>query len=139
MNAVIYARFGSVNQNENSIEKQIRICEEYAKEKGYTITNRYVDIGSREQFEQMIKDSDKKQFQYVVVYQLDRFSRNIIEQVINEETLNNNEVQLVSTQENFINDPSSILLKNVIKSVQQYYSREHNRNIRERIKVTNEG
>ena len=36
-NAVIYARFSSDKQTENSIEAQVRACEDYAEIHGYTI------------------------------------------------------------------------------------------------------
>ena len=36
-NAVIYARYSSHNQTEQSIEGQLRVCYEYAKREGYTI------------------------------------------------------------------------------------------------------
>lgn len=39
-NAVIYARYSSQGQNEQSIEGQIRICTEYAESQGYTVVKR---------------------------------------------------------------------------------------------------
>ena len=52
------------------------------KKNNYTIINEYIDRATtgtndnREQFQKMIEDSSKKQFQGVLVYQLDRFARN---------------------------------------------------------------
>ena len=42
-NAVIYARYSSQGQNEQSIEGQIRICTEYAESNGYTVVKAYKD------------------------------------------------------------------------------------------------
>ena len=42
-NAVIYARYSSHSQTEQSIEGQIRVCKEYAERNGYTILNEYID------------------------------------------------------------------------------------------------
>ena len=42
-NAVIYARFSSDMQREESIEAQIRACTEYCRRKHYVVTNIYVD------------------------------------------------------------------------------------------------
>jgi len=39
MKAVIYARYSSVEQREESIEGQLRECGEFAKRKGYTVVN----------------------------------------------------------------------------------------------------
>ena len=81
-NAVIYARYSSHSQTEQSIEGQIRVCKEYAERNGYTILNEYIDRAmtgtnaNRPAFQKMISDSNKKEFDYVLVYKLDRFSRN---------------------------------------------------------------
>ena len=43
MTAVIYARYSSVNQREESIEGQIRECTAYAEKNGITIVKHYID------------------------------------------------------------------------------------------------
>ena len=63
MNAVIYARYSSDNQREESIEGQLRECKEYADQNGITVVRTYIDralsakTDSRPQFQQMIHDS----------------------------------------------------------------------------------
>ena len=80
--AVIYARYSSDNQTEQSIEGQLRVCEQYAENNGYAILNTYIDRAmtgtndNRPAFQQMIKDSANKEFEYIIVYKIDRFSRN---------------------------------------------------------------
>ena len=65
MTAVIYARYSSDNQREESIEGQIRECTAYAEKNGITIVKHYIDraisakTDNRPEFQQMIKDSDK--------------------------------------------------------------------------------
>lgn len=82
MNAVIYARYSSENQREESIEGQVRDCMEYAKRKGLTVIETYVDRAcsatsdNRPDFLRMIHDSTRKQFEVVLVWKLDRFARN---------------------------------------------------------------
>ena len=79
--AVIYARYSSTNQREESIEAQVRAYNKYAKDNNYTIVNIYKDsaksatTANRPAFQQMIADSSKKEFAYVIVHKLDRFSR----------------------------------------------------------------
>ena len=130
MKVAIYARYSSHNQTEASIEGQLKVCYEYAKQNNFTIINEYIDRAmsgtndNREQFQQMLKDSTKKQFEGVLVYQLDRFGRNNLECSINEDKLNKNGVEVYSAKENFTKDPSGNLLKGVIRSVNQYYSDE---------------
>jgi site-specific DNA recombinase len=66
MTAVIYARYSSDNQREESIEGQIRECTAYAEKNGITIVKHYIDraisakTDNRPEFQQMTKDSDKK-------------------------------------------------------------------------------
>ena len=43
MNVVIYARFSSHSQTEQSIEGQLRVCYEYAKAHNYTVIGEYID------------------------------------------------------------------------------------------------
>ena len=82
MTAVIYARYSSDNQREESIEGQIRECTAYAEKNGITIVKHYIDraisakTDNRPEFQRMIKDSDKKLFDMVLVGKLDRFARN---------------------------------------------------------------
>ena len=94
MNAVIYARFSSHNQQEQSIEGQIRYCTEYAKKNDMTIINSYIDRAisgtsdNRPEFLQMIKDSNNHQFNVVLVWKLDRFARNRYDSAIYKNALN---------------------------------------------------
>ncbi|MCL2034714.1 MAG: recombinase family protein [Oscillospiraceae bacterium] len=83
MKIVIYARFSSHAQNKQSIEGQLKTCYEYAERNGYIVIGEYIDraisgtaADNRPEFQRMIADSVKRQFQAVLVYQLDRFARN---------------------------------------------------------------
>ncbi|MGN1249523.1 MAG: recombinase family protein, partial [Candidatus Spyradocola sp.] len=82
MNGVIYARFSSDHQREESIEGQVRECREFADRQGINIVGIYTDraltgkTDKRPQFQKMIKDSERRQFDVVIVWKLDRFSRN---------------------------------------------------------------
>ena len=71
MTAVIYARYSSDNQREESIEGQIRECTAYAEKNGITVVKHYIDralsakTDNRPDFQQMIKDSEKRLFDIV--------------------------------------------------------------------------
>ena len=79
---VIYARFSSQSQNEQSIEAQIRICSEFAENKGIKIVNTYSDKAKsgtndhRPAFQKMVSDAQTGAFKYIIVYMFDRFARN---------------------------------------------------------------
>ena len=72
MTAVIYARYSSDNQREESIEGQIRECTAYAEKNGITVVKHYIDralsakTDNRPDFQQMIKDSEKRLFDIVL-------------------------------------------------------------------------
>ena len=82
MNLVFYGRYSDSGQSEKSIEGQRKVCYEYAERNRYKIIGEYIDraltgtSGNRPEFMRMITDSAKRQFQGVLVYQLDRFARN---------------------------------------------------------------
>ena len=42
MKAIIYARYSSDKQTEDSIEAQLRACREYAGSRGFSIVGEYV-------------------------------------------------------------------------------------------------
>ena len=78
MKAVIYARYSSDNQREESIEGQLRECKEFAEKNGMVILNSYIDralsakTDNRPEFQRMIKDSAKHLFDVVIVWKLDQ-------------------------------------------------------------------
>ena len=79
--AVIYARYSSERQTEQSIEGQLRVCQEYAKRENIVVVGTYIDRAmtgtndNRADFQRMIKDSGRQEWDYIIVYKLDRFSR----------------------------------------------------------------
>lgn len=90
---VIYARFSSRGQNEQSIEAQVRICKEHAEQKGLKVINMYSDKArtgtndSRPAFQKMISDAQSGAFQYIIVYMFDRFARNRRDSIMYKEML----------------------------------------------------
>ena len=130
MNVVIYARYSSHSQTEQSIEGQIAICKEYAKRNNYTIVGEYIDraltgtTDSRPEFQKMIEDSNKKYFNGVLVYQLDRFSRNRYDSAIYKNKLKKNNVRVFSARENISEDASGILMESVLEGMAEYYAKE---------------
>ena len=128
MTAVIYARYSSDNQREESIEGQIRECTAYAEKNGITIVKHYIDraisakTDNRPEFQQMIKDSDKKLFDIVLVWKLDRFARNRYDSARYKTQLNKNGVKLMSATEIISEGPEGIILESVLEGYAEYYS-----------------
>ena len=128
--AVIYARYSSDTQTEQSIEGQLRVCQNYAKNNDLLVVDTYVDRAMtgtndmRPDFQRMIKASSKRQWEYVIVYKLDRFSRDKYEMTIHKHTLKENGVKLVSAMENIPDSPEGIILESLLEGMNQYYSAE---------------
>lgn len=101
---VIYARFSSHSQTEQSIEGQLRECYEYAKRQDLLVVAEYIDraltgtTDKRPEFLRMIDDSKKKTFDYVLVYQLDRFARNRYDSANYKAKLKKNGVRVLSAK-----------------------------------------
>ena len=128
MTAVIYARYSSDNQREESIEGQIRECTSYAEKNDITIVKHYIDraisakTDNRPQFQQMIKDSDKKLYDIVLVWKLDRFARNRYDSARYKTQLKKNGVKLMSATEIISEGPEGIILESVLEGYAEYYS-----------------
>ena len=141
--AVIYARYSSERQSEQSIEGQLRVCNEFAERNGLRIVGTYIDRAMtgtndhRAEFQRMLSDSDTPQeWEIVLVYALDRFGRNSIEIAINKQRLQKNGKILISaTQRTSQNIDGSqnldgIILENVMIGIAEYYSAELSQKIK---------
>ena len=127
---VIYARYSSDSQTEQSIEGQIRVCKQYAEKNRLLVVDSYIDRATtgtndnRAAFQQMLKDSKRRQWSVVIVYKLDRFARNKYESVVNRKKLTDNGVELVSAMENIPDTPEGKLFLAVIEGFNEYFSED---------------
>ena len=123
MKAVIYARYSSDNQREESIEGQLRECKDYCEKNDITILQTYIDralsakTDHRPDFQRMIKDSAKGLFDVVVVWKLDRFARNRYDSAHYKAILKKNGVKVLSAREAIAEDSTGILLESILDSV----------------------
>ena len=115
VNVVIYARFSSHSQTEQSIEGQLKECYEFAKRNEYNVIGEYIDraltgtTDKRPEFLRMVEDSKKKTFKYVLVYQLDRFARNRYDSATYKAKLKKNGVRVLSAKATITENNSVIL------------------------------
>ncbi len=127
--AAIYARFSSDNQRDESIDAQIRACEDYAKRNHYDIVKVYADRAKsatsdkRPEFQKMIQDSSFGLFEVVIVHKLDRFSRDKYDSATYKRKLKQNGVKLVSVTENLDGSPESVILESLLEGMAEYYSK----------------
>ncbi len=134
--AIIYARYSSERQNEQSIEGQVRECRAFADREEITVVDTYIDrvlsgkTDARPSFQQMIKDSDKKAWDYVIVYRLDRFARNRYDAATYKHKLKRNGIKVLSAMERITDTPEGILMEGLLESMAEYYSEELSMKVR---------
>lgn len=135
--AVIYARFSSERQRDESIEDQVRVCTEEAERNGDRVVRVYADRAAsgttterRAAFAEMIADSASGDWERVYVYKTDRFARNRYDSAIYKTKLKRNGVRVVSATERIEDGPDGILLEAVLEGMAEYYSVNLAQNVR---------
>ena len=128
MTGIIYARYSSDNQREESSDGQIRECKEFAEKNDIRIIDTYIDralsakTDNRPSFQQMIKDSSKGLFDVIIVWKLDRFARNRYDSARYKAQLRKNGVKVISANENISEGSEGIILESVLEGMAEYYS-----------------
>ena len=123
-----YARYSTNMQREESISAQLRAMKKFCADNGWKIVGRYVDeaysatTDKRPQFQQMKADSNKREFDIVLVHKLDRFARNRYDSSLYKQKLRKNGVKLCSVLERLDSSPESILLEGLLESINEFYS-----------------
>ncbi len=132
MNGVIYARFSAgPNQTYKSIEGQVRDCKSYADQKGITIIDTYIDehisgkdFEGRAAFQRLMRDAQKKAFDCVIVWKIDRLGRNREELAISKAKLKRCGVHIHYAMEHIPEGPEGIILESLMEGLAEYYSAE---------------
>ena len=142
--AVIYARYSSHGQTEQSIEGQLHDNHAWAKQQGVMIVGEYIDRAltgtkdARPDFQRMIEDAAKHQFEMVIVWKLDRFARNRYDSAIYKARLKKHGVRVVSVKENITDAPEGIILEGLLESMAEYYSANLSQNVKRGIRESME-
>ena len=135
LKAVIYARYSSSSQREESIEGQIRDCTAYAERNGHMVIGTYIDraisgtTDNRPEFQRMIKDSKRKQFNIVLVWKFDRFSRDHYASAKYKAQLKENGIKVVSATEIIGDGDESVIMESLLEGMAEYYSRDLKRKV----------
>ena len=142
--AVIYARYSSEAQNEQSIEGQTAECRAYADAHDMTVVGEYIDRAKtgrnddREAFQRMIRESALGAFSVVLVWKLDRFSRNLYQSFLYEDRLEQNGVKLVSIMEPIADGAAGTITKGIFRVMAQYYSEDLQEKVTRGMRLTAE-
>lgn len=130
MTGVIYARYSSDSQREESIDGQLRECRAFAEKNDIQIVDTYIDralsakTDNRPEFQRMVKDSAGRAFEVVLVWKLDRFARNRYDSAHYKSVLRRNGVKVVSATETISEGAEGILLESLLEGMAEYYSAE---------------
>ena len=134
--AVIYARYSSHSQRDVSIEQQVNACRRFAELQDIEVVDIYDDralTGTNDQrpsFQKMVKDAEREDWEYVIVYTLDRFARNRYDSAVYKRKLRDYGVKVLSAMENISDDPTGVLLESLLEGLAEYYSQELSRKIK---------
>ena len=126
--AVIYARYSSTGQTEQSIEGQLTDCYQTAKEMGLTVVKEYIDRAmtgkndNRPNFRRMINDSAFGTFDTIITWKMDRFARNRTDSALYKKILKDNGVKVIYSAENIPEGNEGVILESVLEGIAEYYS-----------------
>lgn len=134
--AVIYARYSSSGQREESIEGQLRDCYEFAKKNGLMIVGEYIDkaltgkTDKRPDFQRMMRDCERGVFKAVICWKMDRFARNRYDSAMHKYKLKKNGVRIFYAKEVIPEGPEGIILESVMEGYAEYYSENLSQNVK---------
>lgn len=134
--AVVYARFSSHNQREVSIEQQVKECQKFAEANNLEISEIYADraisgkTDQRANFQRMMKDAAKGEFQYVIAWKSSRMGRNMLEAMMNDDRLRAMGVRTLYTEEDFDDTAAGRFALRNMMNVNQFYSENMAEDIR---------
>ena len=129
MNAVIYARYSpGPRQTDQSIEGQVRDCMAYAEQNDIKVLKVYADrhisgtdFEKRAEFNKMLRDSEKGQFEAIIVWKIDRFGRDREEIALNKIKLKRHGIKLLYAKEVIPDGPEGIILESLMEGLAEYY------------------
>ena len=128
--AVIYARYSSDKQTEDSIEAQVRACREYAAAHSLSVIDVYIDeaisgkgskTANRRQYQRLLRDCNKGLFSVILIHKYDRIARNLGEHVNLEAKLKDKEIQLIATAQDFGQTNEAKVMRALMWSLSEYY------------------
>ena len=127
MKVALYARVSTEKQeDEKTIESQIAELEDYAKENGYVIIERYIDNGysgtllARPELDRLRDDVSKGLFDAVLIHSPDRLARRYVWQEVVIEELKSKDIQTIFKNRQIAETPEDQLLLGMQGIVAEY-------------------
>lgn len=131
--AVLYARYSSHNQREVSIDDQLKVCRDFCERENIDVVSVYTDAAmtgtndKRPDFQRMIRKAPESD--YVVVYKLDRFSRDKYDAPLYKKKLEDKGVKVLSATEGIPEGSSGVFLEKMLEAQAAFYSLSLSENV----------
>jgi len=146
MKVALYARVSIEEDDKNSRqyqepENQLEPLRAWAKQQGWTVVREYQDKGSggdpnRPQFRQMLQDAMMLQFRCILVWKLDRFSREPMSISIGRiQKLKERAIGMKSLTESWLNTSEDNPMAELVLAIMAWAANEERRKISERTKA----
>lgn len=129
--AAAYVRVSTERQDEYSLDSQIKLIQEYAKQRDIIVPKEYVFVedgisgrraDKRPAFQKMIGHAKEKDFDMILVWKYSRFARNQEESILYKSMLSRSGVEVVSISETLDDSPFSSLIERIIEWMDEFYS-----------------
>jgi len=130
MNAIIYIRVSTTEQAETgfSLKAQEEVCREYAKRNKFEILKIFIEKGesaktiNRTELKKLLEyiNLKSKDIDYLIVFKLDRLTRNLFDYANLISLLTKYGITLKSATESISPTPEGTLMQNIIASFAQY-------------------
>lgn len=141
---VIYARYSEgPRQTDQSIEGQVADCRAYAAAHDIDVIGIYADrhisgtsTEGRDEFLRMMHDADRRAFDAVITWKIDRFGRSREDIAVNKIRLRKAGVQLHYAKESVPDGPEGILLESLLEGLAEYYSADLRQKVTRGIRET---
>lgn len=135
--AIAYYRFSSHAQNEQSIDQQRDLAEEYAAAHGLTIVKEYVDEAlsgrddTRPQYQLMLYEVKTLKPAVLILWKTDRLGRDRYDLIIAKKIIRDAGCSIECVAEPFLdpNDPTSIFIEGMLDAQAEYYSASLKQNV----------
>ena len=133
---VIYARYSSHNQKEESIEQQVEECTAFALANNIRIIEVYADkaisgkTDKRKNFQRMMRDAEKQKFTVVIAYKSNRIARNMLNALSYENRLESFGIRTLYAKEEFGDTAAGRFALRTMMNVNQFYSENMAEDIR---------
>lgn len=126
---VIYARFSSHNQRDESIEQQIAEAREFAQRNKIDIIDIYADAAKsgkgekqRREYQRMLRDAKKDKFDVIIAYKSSRISRNMIDALMFEERMDKLNIKTQFVKEEFGDNAAGRYMLRSMMNLNQFHS-----------------